>query len=301
MPDSIRPIGFVGLGTMGSAMANRLLDRGRELVVHDRVSSLEDPLVERGARRASSLGAIAEACETVLLSLPGPQQITAVVEAEDGLLAKMPTGGTIVDLSTNSVECARRLSSSCERRGVGFLDAPVSGGSKGSRDGTLVLMVGGDEETVDRVRPVLADLSRQIFLLGGPGCGAATKLVHNQLYLCGEVLFFEALILAAKAGISATSLCEILELSGAGGVHARLVSRVLERRFDDRTFTLGLAEKDVALAIDAGRSLGTPLEATEAAHRLFADGLEEGWGDKNFWSVIELLERRADVEIDQVD
>jgi hypothetical protein len=180
---------------------------------------------------------------------------------------------------------------------IHFLDSPVSGGSKGALEGTLVLMVGGGEQALERVRPLLEKISREIFHLGEAGAGTVAKLINNQLYLCGEVLFFEGLVLAAKAGLRPEALCEILELTGVGGAHARLVPRVLERRYDDRTFTLGLAEKDVSLALEASRSLGAPMPTTAAAHQLFLDALSEGLREKNFWAAIEVAERRANVDI----
>ena len=290
-------IGLIGLGTMGRAMAERLLDEGVPLVVHDVVRESARPLVDRGATLAESTGALARATSCVLLSLPGPKEVSAVVAGEDGLLDQLAPGSVIVDLSTNAVEVVRELAQQAAARGLHFLDSPVSGGSGGARDGTLVLMVGGAAEGLERARPVLEKISRVIHPLGASGAGTITKLINNQLYLCGEVLFFEALVLATKGGLEPRALCEILEQTGAGGVHARLAPRIFERRYEDRTFTLGLAEKDVALALEAGRALEVPMPTTAAAHALFSEALREGRPEANFWSAIEVAERRAGVRI----
>jgi 3-hydroxyisobutyrate dehydrogenase-like beta-hydroxyacid dehydrogenase len=165
------------------------------------------------------------------------------------------------------------------------------------REGTLVLMIGGESAALELVRPVLEKISRSIFLLGASGAGTTAKLVHNQLYLCGQVLFFEGLVLAAKAGLDLSTLIEILNQSGAGGIHSKLAGRVLERRFDDQTFALALAEKDVALALEAGRSLEVPMPTTAAAHQLFVEAAAAGLRDKNFWAAIELVEKHANTSV----
>jgi 3-hydroxyisobutyrate dehydrogenase len=286
-------VGFVGTGTMGAAMVARLLDEGVEPLLHDVHAASAAPLLERGARWAPSLEDLAGACDVVLLSLPGPPQVEAVVAGPGGLLSKLAPGATIVDLSTNSVATVRELHERCRERGVAFLDSPVSGGSKGSREGSLVLMVGGEAEVVERQRALLEKLSRSLHHLGGSGAGTIAKLVHNQLYLCGQVLFYEGLVLAAKGGLDIPTLIEILDQSGAGGIHAKLADRVLERRYDDDTFALALAEKDVALGLEAGRSLEVPMPTAAAAYQLFVEARAAGLGDKNFWAAIELVEKRA--------
>jgi len=282
---------------MGAAMVSRLLDQGVDLVIHDVRPDSAAPHLERGARWAATLDQLARECDIVLLSLPGPPEVAQVVGGPNGLLENLTPGAVVVDLSTNSVATARELAETATGRDIHFLDSPVSGGSKGALDGTLVLMVGGAEQALERARPLLEQISREIFHLGEAGAGTVAKLVNNQLYLCGEVLFFEGLVLAAKAGLRPEALCEILELTGVGGAHARLVPRVLERRHDDRTFTLGLAEKDVSLALEASRSLDAPMPTTAAAHQLFVDALSEGLREKNFWAAIEVAERRAKVDI----
>ena len=287
-------VGFVGTGTMGGAMVLRLLEREVDVLVHDLDADAARPLLEAGARWSDSLADLAARCDVLLLSLPGPPQVESVVE---GLLPALTTNATIVDLSTSAVATARTLAARCADRGVGFLDAPVSGGSAGALAGTLVLMVGGAADVLERVRPVLEPLSRSIFHLGPPGAGTVAKLVNNQLYLGGQVLFFEGLALAAKAELDLGALVEILDQTGAGGVHARLADRVFERRFDDGTFALALAEKDLALMLEAGDALDVPLPATDASHRLFREAFDAGLRDENFWAAIELVEARSQVRI----
>lgn len=298
MPSAELRVGFVGTGTMGAAMVARLLDRELPVAIHDIDEPGAAPLLERGAHWAETPDALARRCDVVLLSLPGPSQVEAVVA---GLLPGLGPDSLIVDLSTNAVATVRALAARCASQEVCFLDSPVSGGVGGARQGTLVLMVGGDATALERARPVLDELSRSIFHLGDSGAGTTAKLVNNQLYLCGQVLFFEGLVLAAKAGLDLSALMEILDQTGAGGVHSRLAERVFERRFDDHTFALALAEKDVALALEAGRSLAVPMPATAAAHQLFVEAAAAGLHEKNFWSAVEIVERHAKTRVEVGD
>lgn len=291
-------VGFVGTGTMGAPMVERLLDRELTLWIHDVDPASAESLRARGAHWARSLEDLATRCNVVLLSLPGPAQVRSVVSGPAGLLSKLDAGSVIVDLSTNSVETARDLADACQPRDVCFLDSPVSGGMKGAREGTLVLMIGGSAAALEQVRPVLEQISRSIFHLGPAGSGSVAKLVNNQLYLCGQVLFFEGLVLAAKAGLDLSALIEILNQTGSGGVHSRLADRIFERRFDDRTFTLALAEKDLALALEAGRSLEVPMPATAASHQLFVEAAAAGLRDKNFWAAVERVEQHANTRVE---
>lgn len=290
-------LGFVGLGRMGGAMAAHLQETGCALAIHDRAPETGSALVEAGAHWHDSPAGVAGEASQVLLSLPGPPEVEAVLRGERGLLAALRPGAAIVDLSTNSVAGVRALAAECRAAGIDFLDAPVSGGIRGAREGTLVLMVGGRAGALEAVRPTLERLSRSILHFGESGAGSAAKLAHNQFYLCAEVLFFEALVLAEKAGIAAPDLVDLLDSTGAGGVHARLADRVLERRFDDGSFALALAEKDVALALETARALGVPTPTTEAAHGLLAEARARGRGDENFWAAVEILEERAGVRL----
>lgn len=285
---------------MGGPMARRVLAAGHPLAIHDAHRAAAEPYLADGATWAESLAELASASDVLLLSLPGPPEVEAVVAGRDGLLERASPGTVIVDLSTNAVATVRALAAACADRGVQFLDCPVSGGAPGARDGSLVLMVGGDGGALEIVRPILDVLARSIVHLGGSGAGTVAKLVNNQLYLCGAALFYEGLVLGAKAGLDPEALVEILKSTRAGGIHAELADRVLERQWDPAsgtTFALDLAEKDVALALQAGRSLAVGMPVSAAAHQLFLDARAAGLGAKNFWSAFEIVEQRAHVRV----
>jgi len=292
-----RKTGFIGTGTMGLPMAQQLANAALEPLIHDLSKDRIAPLLDKGAIWCESLTELAQHCDTVFLSLPGPRQVEAVVAGSGGLLDKLARGSAIVDLSTSSVATARSMEKLCAAKGIGFLDSPVSGGEKRAADGSLILMVGGKEQTLEQVRPQLQLLSREILHLGGAGCGTVAKLINNQLYLCGEILFYEGLALASKAGLDLEQLVHILDESGAGGVHTKLAERVLAGRFDDNTFALALAEKDVSLSLQAGDSLGVPMGVTAAAHDIFREARDAGMGEKNFWAAVRIIEDKADTAI----
>ena len=290
-------VGFVGLGNMGGPMAARLVEADLEVSVHDLHRADAKPLLDAGASWSSSLTQLATRAEIILLSLPGPPEVEHVVAGRGGLLESLAKGSVIVDLSTNAVGSVRKLAAECARRDIAFLDAPVSGGAPGAINGTLVLMVGGQAAALERVRPVLDVLSRRIVYLGQCGNGTVAKLINNQLYLCGQVLFYEGMVLGAKAGLDPGDLVKILDDTGVGGVHSRLAGRVLDRDQESTTFALSLAEKDVALVLEAGRSLSVSMPVTAAAHELFVAGRAAGQGEKNFWAAFELVEERARIHV----
>lgn len=289
-------VGFIGTGTIGRPIARRLQGAGHDLVVHDALPAATASLVEAGAERADSSAAVADACRVVFTSLPGPPEVEAVVTGERGLLAGARAGDVHVDLSTSSFEAVRRLFAVEAEAGVHLVDAPVSGGVMGAEQGTLAVMASGDREAFDRVEPLLAAFSKSAFHLGEPGTGTLTKLVNNGIFLCGGVLVQEALVLAARAGLDTARLLEVLKVSSAG-VYTALAPLFLGRDFDDVTFKLEIAEKDVALALESARELGVPMPMTEAGHAVYRRARDEGRGDKVFYATLETLEAAAGTRV----
>lgn len=288
---------FVGVGTMGGPMARRVLDAGHELVVVDRDRAVATELEQAGAIWRDTVAEAATGAEVVLLSLPGPRQVEDVLVGEGGLLDAVGEGATIVDHTTNSLETVRRMAARCEARGVGFVDAPVSGGKSGASAGTLAVMVGGHDAHVERARPVLETFGDPVIHFGATGTGTTVKLVNNQVFLCGEIIFQEGLVLAAKAGIDPAQLVALLDRTGAGGAHVRNGDRVIGREFDGPGFALALAEKDVALALAAGRELSVPMPASAQAHQVFVEALAAGMGERRSFATLAMVERAADHEV----
>lgn len=289
-------IGFVGTGTIGAPMAARLLDAGHALLVHDAHAPATDALAAAGAALAASPAEVAARCETVLLSLPGPSEVEAVVRGDAGLLAARGALRRIVDLSTNALALSRALATQAAEHDVHYLDAPVSGGAVAARDGKLAVMVGGDAGALEAVRPLLECFAAHVFHLGESGAGTLAKLVNNQVFLCASVLVQEAFTLGAKAGMDTDTLLEVLQASSAAPYLAR-APLVLSGRYDLGVFALGIAAKDVALALESAAQAGVSLPVTAAAHGVYAEAVARGLSREDFHATLRVLEDAAGTQV----
>src|SRR5690606_5764012 len=270
---AMQEVGVVGAGTMGSRMVVRLRDAGYRVVVHDVRRDAVRPLEGRGASFAASLEALAQRCRIVLSSLPGPAQVDDVHVDSGGLLAGARAGDIHVGLSTVSVDCARRAAKSAASRGVHYVDAPVSGGPMGVEAGTLAIMAAGDADAIASATPILRSFAARIFDLGRePGAGTLVKLVNNAIFLCSGLVHQEAVVLAERAGMDPAVLDEVLAASSAS-VYLGLAGPTLSKNWGSELFTLGLAEKDVALALESARSLAVPMPVVSAAHQHYLRGV----------------------------
>jgi 3-hydroxyisobutyrate dehydrogenase len=206
-------IGFIGLGNMGGPMALNLIKAGHTLTVHDIRRAVAESHLAGGASWADTPADAAKDAELVLTSLPGPKEVEAVaLGGENGIIHGMSQGAAesarrgqrydavYADLSTSSPTIARRLHAMFAEKGIAMLDAPVSGGIPGARSATLSLMVGGDEDVYNRVKPVFAAIGDKLQYVGASGAGAVAKIVHNMLVFCSFALFAEAFTVGVKAG-----------------------------------------------------------------------------------------------------
>ena len=286
-------LGFIGVGTIGGPMAARLVGAGHALVVHDLAADAIARLVAGGARAADSVTALAQACEVVFLSLPGPPQVAAVMDA---LLAAPGAVRTVVDLSTNALALNRELAARAAAQGIAYLDAPVSGGKVAAKDGTLAVMVGGDEAAFTLVKPLIECFAKHIFHLGASGAGTLAKLVNNQIFLCASVLIQEGFVMGAKAGMDPSTLLEVLKVSSAGSLVAR-APLLLARRFEQDIFALSIAAKDVTLALESGAAVGASMPATAAALGVYREALAQGLGHEDFYATVKVLEQQAGITL----
>ena len=290
------PFGFVGVGTIGNPMAERLLAAGHALVVHDARPEAAANLTAAGARWANSPREVAAECRVVFTSLPGPREVDAVARAENGLLGGARAGDVHVDLSTNALASVRALAAEEARAGVALVDAPVSGGAHGARQGTLAVMASGERPAFERVEPLFGAFAKRVFYLGESGSGTLAKLVNNQIFLCAGLLLQEGFVLAAKAGLDAKPLLEVVRASSAAA-YAGLADLTLARSFDQAFFTLALAEKDVSLALASAEALGVPMPVTAAAHATYARAADAGLGAKSFLATLLAIEGAAGVRV----
>ncbi|MCY3578532.1 MAG: NAD(P)-dependent oxidoreductase [bacterium] len=286
-------IGFIGLGNIGGHCARHILTTGHELTVSDLDCHARGRLVEAGAKEAANPAEVSASSEVVLLSLPSPDASRAVVTGEDGVLSTDSPASVVVDLSTNSAGVTKELFEACAAAGVDFIDCPVSGGSIGAEAGALTLMPSGNEAAFDRIKDLLLCFgSEETQWLGPSGTGTLIKLVNNQVFLVGTQVFAEGYLMAAKAGLDLPRFLEVLRASSAG-FYMLLSEMIVNRRWDDSTYDLALAEKDLRLALESSEQIDTPLPLTRAAHGVLAQAVRLGLGDKFFIGALEALEHEA--------
>ncbi len=289
-----RVIGFVGTGTMGAPMARHLVAAGHDVRVFDRSSSAMGSV--EGATPCESAAAAATGAACVFLSLPGPADVEAAVTGPAGVLAAEPRTAVVVDLSTNSPDVVRAMHERCAAVGVGFVDAPVSGGKVKAESGELAVMLGGTDADVATVTPLLEPFAGQVFHVGPPGAGTVAKLVNNQLFLAASVLVQEAYVLGAAAGLEPADLHRIVRASSAGP-YAALAPLLLGRGFDDVIFRLDIAAKDLTLAVEAAGAHGVATPVTAAALETYRDAIRAGLGSKAFHATLLQVEHAAGIEL----
>jgi len=271
-------------------MAGHLVAAGYDVRVHDRSAFAMDAV--DGATAVATAAAAASGARCVFLSLPGPAEVEQAVTGPDGVLAADPRPASVVDLSTSSPEVVRSLHARCAAAGVGFVDAPVSGGRVKAVAGELSVLVGGTANDVAAVEPLLEPFAGQVFHVGPPGAGTVAKLVNNQLFLSAAVLVQEAYVLGAAAGLEPSELHRIIRAS-SGGPYAALAPLLLGRDFDDVIFRLDIAAKDLTLAVEAAGAHGVATPVSAAALEVYRDAIRSGFGLKAFHATLLQLERAA--------
>ena len=279
---------------MGSLMAGCLLDAGADLTVFDINREAVEPLVERGARRANSAEAAVVEAEMVWTSLPGPTQVESVLLGnEAAVLAAMPDGATLVDTTTNDPDVARRVAAACADRGRAMLDAPVSG-----RPPTMTMMVGGDRDVFERVRPALDAVAAQVFYVGPSGAGCTAKLATQYMGYTNLIAAIEGMLIARLGGVDPAVLAEIVPVSaGASRAFNAIPNSILNRSFEAGG-TLDIVAKDVALACELARRVEAPAGTGSAADALYRQAQEAGWGGEGYPIVARILEEMAGTELE---
>jgi 3-hydroxyisobutyrate dehydrogenase-like beta-hydroxyacid dehydrogenase len=282
---------------MGGNMAANLLAAGHELAVTDIRKEIAEPLLANGATWADSAVAVAGASDVTMLSLPMPADVEKVVTADDGVLAGAAPGSTIIDLSTNSPSVVRALAVTAGEKGVGFLDAPVSGGVYGARKGTLAVMVGGDAELFEQYRPLFEVIGENVFHVGDVGAGNVAKLINNMLSFVCMLGTTEALVLGAKAGIDPVVLREVVKAgSGNSFMWDRGGRAILKDRLAP-SFTVSLAAKDVTLATGLAREFGVDVPMGSLSEQLLVAYRDGGFADEDLLATVKGVEEQAGIVV----
>ena len=265
-------VAFLGLGAIGRPMAARLAAASHiSLAVWNRTSARAASFAsESGARHAHTPADAARGAEVLITCLPVSADVESLLDGPDGLLAGIASGALLVDCTSGDPATSRRIAARLAERGVGFLDAPVSGGTIGAEQGTLTVMVGGDAALLERARPVIAAFGKKIVHCGDVGAGDALKAVNNALLAVHVWSTAEGLAALAKAGVKADVALDVINASsGRSNASMSLFpERVLTRAFP-RTFRLALLDKDIGIAAQLTRELGVPAPVLQLTADLF--------------------------------
>lgn len=291
-------LGFIGLGKMGKPMALNLLKEGHELKVFNRSKNALKELVQAGAVEASSPAEVGDGSEVIFLCLPIGKDVIEIINGEKGILAGAVPGSVIIDCSTISPKDSQEVYEISRKKGVSYLDAPLSGGVTGAEAGTLSIMVGGDEEIFQRCRHLLEIVGKNIYYLGPAGSGNVIKLVNNLLVGITNTALAEAFVLAVKAGLDPKQVFEILSNATADSTMLRrnIPNFVLERNFSP-AFTLDMLNKDLGLAEEMAADQGTRLLLGALAYQIGREASYSGHGGEDMSAVIKVLEKLTGVEV----
>ena len=291
------PIGFVGLGQMGGPMSRRLLAAGYRLIVHDARAEAIDALVEQGAKPAASAAEVAAGANVVLVSLPTPEVVREVALGPNGLIHGSAIR-TYVDLSTTGQAVAVEIAAALAGRGIVTLDAPVSGGVRGAREGTLAVMAAGPAAELERVRPLLEVFGRVFHVGERPGLGQLMKLANNFLSATAIVATAEAVVLGVKGGLDPATMLAVIN-AGTGRNTAsedKFPRHVLSGRYA-AGFTTGLLTKDLGLCAAAADALGVPMPVAAEVYAQWRRAVAELGADADIMAMVKRVERAAGVGI----
>ena len=290
MASGAMKVGFVGLGVMGLPMAGHLLAAGHELAVWVRRSESAAPLVAAGARLCATPAQLAAECEVVISIITASADVEALALGPEGLAQGFAPGSIHVDMSTIAPGSARRLAAHYQRLGVGWLDAPVSGGEVGAREATLAIMAGGEAADLARVRPLLDCLGRTVVHVGPAGAGQVAKACNQMIMVNAIQACAEAMRLAGAHGVDLARVREAL----MGGSAASRVLDVMGGRMARRDFAAGiqsrLHHKDFAILLEEARQLGAPLPVAAQTWQQLNALMAVGGGFDDTASLLKVLE-----------
>ncbi len=290
-------IGFIGLGIMGKPMAKNLIEAGYELTVYNRTSEKADELAGDGATVAESPKDVAARSDIIITMLPDSPQVHEVVVGENGVLEGVREGALIIDMSTISPVVTEELAAAVEEKGASMLDAPVSGGDVGAIEGTLSIMVGGDEGNFERAKPLFDVMGKTVNHVGPTGAGQVTKAANQIVVALTIEAVSEALVLGSKGGVSPEKILDVL----GGGLAGNKVMEVKREKFLSHTFDPGfrseLHHKDLGIALAAGREYGVALPVTAIVDQMLLTMRKKGWGGEDHSALLRVIEDQSQHEI----
>jgi 3-hydroxyisobutyrate dehydrogenase len=294
-------IGFVGLGTIGGAIAKNIHKAGYPLVLHDIRAEAMQGLLDAGCQRAHSALEVARQCRIVLTSLPGPAEVEEVALGASGLLGGVHAGSIYVDLSSSSPDLIRRIATEFHTRGAQVMDAPLIVGKNGIANRSVQVLASGPREIYEQVKSLLEIFGDTVVYGGELGTGTIIKLAHNLVRRGIGLAIGEGIVLGAKAGVDPQLLWDCMHWGL--DVQLRQLQKTLREtvfagNYDAAaSFGIGLSRKDVGLATELGRQLNVPMPMAALVEQTMVQAVGRGWSDQSTASLFRLQEEAAGIEV----
>lgn len=286
---SLQKIGFIGLGRMGVPMALNLIRAGYPLTVYNRTKEKTTPLAQAGAAVVDSPGEAAQAAQVIITMVSDSAALRAVVLEPGGLLKDLQPEAVLIDMSTVDPNVSRQVAAAVRAQGAHMLDAPVSGSTALAEQGTLSIMVGGDEAVHDRVRDILLAMGSRTTHVGPNGAAAAMKLAVNIVIGVTMQVLAESMVLAEQAGIAPETAIEVLSNSAVASPFLKYKAAQLLQPLGPAAFTTDMMQKDFTLALAMARDVGVPLPTTAVANEVITMARGMGFGDHDFAAVTNVI------------
>ena len=289
-------IGFVGLGVMGGRIARRLLAAGHTVIGHNRTRAKAEWLIAEGMAWADSPRVVAEAAEVIFSMVTGTAALEAITRGPDGVGAGLGPGKVYVDMSTASPKASQELAGLVAERGAAMLDAPVSGSVVTLEEGRLSIMVGGDRDVFDRVLPILREIGPTVTHVGPHGLAVLMKIATNLSLAVQMAAFSEGVLLAEKGGIPRETAVQVLLHSVIASPMVRYRGPFVLKQPEEAWFDVDMMQKDLLLALEAGRELDVALPTTAVSNQLLTAARAMGLQERDFATVFTVLARMSGLE-----
>ncbi|HMO45170.1 MAG TPA: NAD(P)-dependent oxidoreductase [Rubrivivax sp.] len=290
-------IGYVGLGGLGSQIAAYLMEKGHRVTGYNRTRTKAEPLIALGMQWVDSPRAVSQAADFTIVQVSDSAALRAVADGPDGLLAGLGPGKVLLDMGTNSPAGSRLLAEQVRATGARMVDAPVSGTGTTMRQGRMSIMVGGDPEVFERVKPILLDIGTKVTHVGSNGVAMSMKIAVNLSLAVQFLAFSEAVLLAEKSGIDRATAVDVLLNSVIASPSLQYRGPSVLRDPDQNLFwSVGMMQKDMVLALEMGRALDVPLPTTSATQEYLVAACGLGMSEQDCSVMFKVLARLAGVE-----
>jgi len=289
-------IGWIGTGVMGRWMCQHAMTKGYAATVYNRSKDKAKPLIEQGAKWADSPKQVAENSDVVFAIVGFPKDVREVFLGKDGMLAGSKPGNILVDMTTSEPSLAQEIGAACKAKGVYSLDAPVSGGDVGAKNAALSIMVGGDAQVFDAVKPLFECMGKTIIHQGGAGAGQHTKMVNQILIASNMIALCEGLLYGYKAGLDLPTVFKSVSVGAAGSKALEVLGpRIMDRNFEPGFYVEHFI-KDMGIALEESKRMGLCMPGLSLANQLYLALQAQGWGRKGTHALMLALEHIANIK-----